>query len=83
MATSFARDIGPMFRPIDVEHMKRGGVLLDDFAYMSLAENDHGNARAVLETVVGNPPSMPPGGPYWTADKVALYKKWMDEGFQP
>jgi hypothetical protein len=29
---------------------------------MSHAENDHGNAGAVLETVVGNPPSMPPGG---------------------
>jgi hypothetical protein len=54
MATSFATDIGPMFRPIDVEHMKRYGVLLDDFAYMSLAESDHGNARAVLETVVRN-----------------------------
>jgi len=26
---------------------------------------------------------MPPGGPYWTAEQVALYKRWMDEGFQP
>jgi hypothetical protein len=83
MATSFASEIRPMFRPIDVEHMKRGGVLLDDFAYMSHAENDHANARTVLETVVGNPPSMPPGGPYWTAEQVSLYMKWMDEGFQP
>ena len=33
--------------------MKRGGVLLDDFAYMSRAENDHGNARAVLEKESG------------------------------
>ena len=62
MATSFASDIKPLFRPIDVEHMKPYGILLDDFAYMSHAEDDHGNARAVLETVVGNPPSMPPGG---------------------
>jgi hypothetical protein len=83
MATSFTSDIRPMFRPIDVEHMRQGGVLLDDFAYMSHAENDHANARAVLETLVGNPPSMPPGGPYWTAEQVALYKKWMDGGFQP
>lgn len=83
MATSFARDIRPMFRPIDVEHMKRHDVLLDDFAYMSHADNDHGHARAVLETVVGNPPSMPPGGPYGTTEQVALYKKWMDGGFQP
>jgi hypothetical protein len=52
MAISFARDIRPMFRPIDVDHMKQHGVLLDDFAYMSRGENDKGNARAVLETVV-------------------------------
>jgi hypothetical protein len=83
MATSFASDIKPMFRPVDIEHMKNHGVLLDNFPYMSHPENDHGNARTVLETVVGNPPSMPPGGPYWTAEQVALYKKWMDGGFQP
>jgi hypothetical protein len=44
-----------MFRPIDVEHMKRHGVLLGDFAYMSHAENDHGNARAVLDAGAGRP----------------------------
>ena len=82
MATSFASDIRPMFHR-SMLSMTRHGVLLDDFAYMSHADNDHGNARTVLETVVGNPPSMPPGGPYWTAEQVALYKKWMDGGFQP
>ena len=79
MAVSFAADIKPLFREIDIKHMKVGGVLLDDYAYMSKPDN----ASSVLETVEGNPPSMPPGGPYWTADQVALFKKWMDEGYQP
>ena len=83
MVTSFASDIRPMFRLIDVEHMKRGGVLLDDFAYMSRAENDHGNARAVLETVVGNPPPMPPGGPYWTADRSPCTRSGWMRDFSP
>jgi hypothetical protein len=83
MATSFASDIKPMFRPVDIEHMKSYGVYLDNFSYMSHGENDHGNARTVFDTVVGNPPSMPPGGPYWTTEQIALYKKWMDEGFRP
>ncbi|HZD49833.1 MAG TPA: hypothetical protein VE178_13920, partial [Silvibacterium sp.] len=68
MAVSFANDIKPLFREIDIKHMKVGGVPLDDFAWMS----NPANADSVLQTVVGNPPSMPPGGPYWTVDQVAL-----------
>jgi hypothetical protein len=79
MAVSFANDIKPLFRQMDIDHMEGFGVLLNDFAYMS----NPTNAEAVLQTVVGDPPSMPPRGPYWTADQVALYKKWMDEGYQP
>jgi hypothetical protein len=79
MAVSFAKDIKPLFREMDIEHMKNYGFPLDDFVFMS----DPANANSVLHTVTGNPPSMPPGGPYWTADQVALYKKWMDEGYQP
>jgi hypothetical protein len=83
MSVSFAKDIKPLFRPIDVDHMKVGGILLDDFDYMSDPANNHSNAADVLKTVEGNPPSMPPGGPYWTADQVKLFKSWMDGGFQP
>jgi hypothetical protein len=35
----------------DIEHMKRYGVLLDDYAYMSDAADDRANARAVLNTL--------------------------------
>ena len=62
MKVSFATDIKPLFRPIDVAHMQKHGVKLDDFVYMS----DPVNALAVQKTLTGTPPSMPPGGPYWT-----------------
>ncbi len=79
MAVSFAKDIKPLFRQIDIDHMKQGDFPLDDYVFMS----DPSHANLVLQTVEGNPPSMPPGGPYWTADQVALFKKWIDEGYQP
>jgi hypothetical protein len=30
-----------------------------------------------------DPPAMPPGGPYWTADQLALFAQWQSEGYQP
>ena len=51
MAVSFKNDIKPLFRSIDVEHMKQYGVVLDDYAYMSDGAGDHANARAVLNTL--------------------------------
>jgi hypothetical protein len=45
--------------------------------------SDPSNANLVLQTVEGDPPSMPPGGPYWTAAQVALFRQWISEGYQP
>jgi hypothetical protein len=81
MAVSFARDIRPMFRPIDVEHMKRYKVLLDDYAYMSDPARDYGNAQAVEDTLVKQ--TMPPGGPFWSAEQLALLKQWRSDGYLP
>jgi hypothetical protein len=78
---SFARDIRPLFRAIDISHMNSYGVKLDDYSFMS----DPDNANKVLGTLSpheDDPPSMPPGGPYWTADKLALFAKWQKEGYQ-
>jgi hypothetical protein len=81
MPISFARDILPMFRPIDIEHMRKHKILLDDYAYMSDASRDHGNAQAVEDTLVQQ--SMPPGGPYWSAQQLSLYKQWKSDGYRP
>ena len=44
---SFACDIEPLFRAVDISHMKSYGVKLDDFPYMS--NPDHANK--VLRTL--------------------------------
>jgi hypothetical protein len=85
-AVSFATDIKPLFRLVDVAHMKGHGVKLDDYAYMSDPSNDHENAERVQQSLSpqdDDPPSMPPGGPYWTADQLALFAKWRADGYQP
>ena len=78
---SFARDIRPLFRAIDISHMKSHGIKLDDHTFMS----DPDNANKVLGTVSpheGDPPFMPPGGPYWSAEKLALFAQWQKDGYQ-
>lgn len=81
MPASFDKDIKPLFRTIDVEHMKPQGVLLDDYTYMSDATGDHANAKAVLDVLTNK--QMPPGGPFWPQDKLDLFAKWMSDGYQP
>ena len=77
---SFARDIRPLFRPVDIEHMKPMGVMLDDFTYMS----ESNNAQSVYDSLTGDTqPRMPIGGPYWPQDKLDLFQQWMNDGYQP
>jgi hypothetical protein len=79
---SFERDIRPLFRAVDISHMDRHGVKLDDHAYMS--NPDHANkVLGALSPHEDDPPSMPPGGPYWTEDQLALFAQWQNEGYQP
>jgi len=73
MALSFATDIRPLFRDGDIECMKAGEVLLDDPAWMCVLAN----AKSVYDSVAGG--SMPPDEP-WPADRVSLFRKWMDAG---
>ena len=79
---SFAADIKPLFRAIDVTHMKQFGVELDNYTYMSNPDKAN-SVLAKLSPHNGEPPSMPPGGPYWTADQLALFIKWREDGYQP
>ena len=65
----------------DISHMKSYGIKLDDYTFMS----DPDNANKVLGTLSphdDDPPSMPPGGPYWAADKLALFAQWQKDGYQ-
>ena len=81
MPVSFERDIKPLFRQIDIDHMNKHRILLDNYTYMSDASNDHGNAQAVEDTLRNQ--SMPPGGPYWSNEQLTLYKQWRSDGYRP
>jgi hypothetical protein len=73
MALSFATDIRPLFREEDIGCMKSMGIDLDDPAWMCVPAN----AQDVYPTVSDG--SMPPDEP-WAADRVSLFKQWMDAG---
>ena len=79
---SFLSDIKPMFRVIDIAHMKSYGVKLDDYSYMSNPENAD-SVLAALSPHDGEPPTMPPGGPYWTETQLALFAQWQKDGYKP
>jgi hypothetical protein len=73
--TSFAADIGPLFRTKDVESMKRArGFDLSSYDDAST------HADAIIERLqAGN---MPCDGA-WPSDKVSLFAKWISDGKQP
>jgi hypothetical protein len=50
-AVSFAADIKPLFRPVDIAHMKPHGVKLDDYPYMSDPANNHQNAQDIQDAL--------------------------------
>jgi len=84
MAISFATDIRPLFRPIDIEHMLPFDVRLDDYEYMADPADGHFHARDVQAYLAGTKtPRMPLGGPFWSAAQLALLQQWIDDGFQP
>ncbi|HEY5214315.1 MAG TPA: hypothetical protein VIJ38_14970 [Acidobacteriaceae bacterium] len=73
MALSFATDIRPLFRDGDIACMKPSGIALDDPGWMCVPAN----AQMVYVSVSDG--TMPPDAP-WAADRVSLFKKWMDAG---
>lgn len=46
---------------------------------------DHYHARKTYYRLSTTNPNlrMPPGGPYLSDEQLALYRQWMDEGFNP
>jgi hypothetical protein len=95
MAVSFQNDILPHFTSRDIDHMKDPNqvptlVYLADYSYMSDAAgddtyHDHANANNVYNQLsTGQMPLDDSGNPVpWPPDQVALFKSWMDDGYQP
>ena len=78
---SFATDIKPLFRAVDVSQMKRFNVELNNYTFMS-NPNNATQVLAALSPHDGEPPSMPPGEPYWTEAQLALFVQWQKDVYQ-
>jgi hypothetical protein len=75
MALSFAKDIRPLFRDSpDVDTMKGYGLDL------SSCDDVKAQSKEIYATLTDG--SMPCDGP-WPAERIALFKRWMDEGMAP
>ena len=75
MALSFARDIRPLFRDQpDVETMKNMGLDLSSY------EDVKAKAGAVHSRLEDG--TMPCDDP-WPKERIATFKRWMDEGMAP
>jgi hypothetical protein len=76
--TSFARDIRPLFRDVDVAHMKDYGLDLSDYQQVK------DQAQAILDRVSSTddgfrmPP--PPDAP-WTRSQIDLFRQWMTDSY--
>ena len=79
---SYSADIKPLFRDVDISHMKRAGVELDNYTYMSNPDNAN-RVLATLSPHDGELPKTPPGGPYWTPAQLALFTQWQNDGYKP
>ena len=74
---SFARDILPLFRPTDIEHMADLGV--DLATYDGVRQSAAAIARRVGQPGPRRMP--PPPDPPWTPAQVALLQRWIEAGF--
>jgi len=75
VALSFAKDIRPLFRDTpDVSAMKEYGLDLSSF------DEVKDRAETIYSTLLDG--SMPCDGA-WPEDRIAIFKRWMDEGMAP
>ena len=81
MSVSYATDIKPLFTPLDREHM-----LAARHFDLWLYDDVKTWASAILNAVSPPNPTMPPtssGEPPWTAQMVATFQEWINEGYPP
>lgn len=74
MPVSYASQIRPLFRDSDVSSMQTFGLDLSSYEEVKV------QASQILERLLDG--SMPCDGA-WPAERVALFKLWMDEGMLP
>jgi hypothetical protein len=79
--TSFQDDILPLFTERDIRAMSKAFNLAsyDDVKAHAVAIYDR--IRGIGGAVM--PPPPPRGEGPWTQERIDLFRRWMDEGYQP
>jgi hypothetical protein len=77
VTTSFRRDIAPLFRPVDVEHMGGFGLDLSDRQTVLDSEQD---ILARLRSEKPDTVMPPPPDQQWTSAQIDLLVRWGAEG---
>jgi hypothetical protein len=79
---TFAANIRPLFTQLDIDHMSW-------FCDLSKFEDVKANAQEILNRLKGKggsvmppPPTKGGDGP-WSADKIDLFRAWIEGGCQP
>ncbi|MBI3459539.1 hypothetical protein HY009_01200 [Candidatus Acetothermia bacterium] len=75
---TFDKDIKPLTTEADRKHML---FMFDLWSYQDVKRNADEIYDAVSKGRM--PPPSPQGGGPWSKEKVDLFKRWMDGGFQP
>jgi hypothetical protein len=79
---SFKTSILPLFTEIDIAHMKKAFDLSQYGDVKANAQAILGRLMGATGPVMPPPPSTGGKGP-WSAQQIALFKKWIDEGCSP
>jgi len=78
MTVSYATNIRPLFTQTDIDHM---AFFCDLASYADVKTNAQeilGRLNGIGGRVMPPPPAQP-----WSADCIALFNKWIDDGCQP
>ncbi|HUO36397.1 MAG TPA: hypothetical protein VMU34_00395 [Mycobacterium sp.] len=77
--SDFARDIAPLFRPKDIQHMGPNGVNIVDLT----SATDVRDKLDLIIAVLRAKTMPPPPDPSWSPDQIALLEQWRSDGFPP
>lgn len=78
--TSFAADILPLFTPLDIQKMAWFCDLSKYDDVKANAPEIYDRLRAIGGSVMPPPPSRGGDGP-WSAENIALFGSWIDDGY--